>query len=72
MSAQLLGFKSKGADAIVTISYGIDGSLILKQIKQLGLPQPVIASSGVMVPAAHQPAARRTRSPICMASSMPS
>ena len=52
MSAQLLGFKSKGADAIVTISYGVDGSLILKQIKQLGMTQPVMASSGVMVPAA--------------------
>jgi len=52
MSAQLLNIKNKGADAFVTISFGADGALILKQVKQLGINLPTIASSGVMVPAA--------------------
>ncbi len=52
MSAQLLGFKNKGADAVVTVSYGIDGALVLKQVHQLGLTVPVITSSGVMIAAA--------------------
>jgi len=52
MSAQLLGFKGKNADTLVLVSYGTDGALIIKQIKQLGITTPLIASSGVMVPAA--------------------
>ncbi len=52
MSAQLLGFKRRDADAVVLVSYGADGALILKQTKQLGITTPLIASSGVMVPAA--------------------
>jgi len=52
MSAQLLGFKSRSADVVVTVSYGSDGALIVKQVKQLGITTPLIASSGVMVPAA--------------------
>ena len=52
MSAQLLGFKSKNADALVMVSYGADGALIIKQAKQMGFDVPRITSSGVMVPAA--------------------
>jgi len=52
MSAQLLKFKGADADAVVLVSYGSDGALIVRQVKQLGLGTPMVASSGVMVPAA--------------------
>jgi branched-chain amino acid transport system substrate-binding protein len=51
MSAQLLGFKAKGADALVLASYGNDGALIIKQIKQFGITTPLITAAGVMAPA---------------------
>jgi branched-chain amino acid transport system substrate-binding protein len=52
MSAQLLKIKNGGAEAFCTVSYGADGSLIIKQAKQLGFAMPMVCSSGVMVPAA--------------------
>lgn len=52
MSAQLLKFKGANADAVVLVSYGADGALIIRQVKQLGIGMPMVASSGVMVPAA--------------------
>lgn len=51
MSAQLLSFKAKGADAIVVVSFGNDGALIIKQIKQLGITAPMVTAAGVMAPA---------------------
>jgi branched-chain amino acid transport system substrate-binding protein len=51
MSAQLLSFKNKNADAIIVISYGVDGALIIKQARQLGLSVPLIVAAGVMGPA---------------------
>ncbi|SDV49494.1 ABC transporter substrate-binding protein [Chitinasiproducens palmae] len=54
MSAQLLNLKNKGADVIVAFVYPQDGALLLRQIKMLGLKQPVVASSAAFVPAALQ------------------
>jgi branched-chain amino acid transport system substrate-binding protein len=54
MSAQLLNLKNKGADAIIALSFPQDGALLLRQIKTMGLKQPVIASSGTFLPAAMQ------------------
>jgi len=51
MSAQLLSFKAKGADAIVVVSYGNDGALIIKQVKQFGINVPLVTATGVMAPA---------------------
>ena len=51
MSAQLIGFRSKGADALVLVSFGNDGALIIKQVKQLGITTPLITAAGVMAPA---------------------
>lgn len=54
MSAQLLNLKNKGADVILAFVYPQDGALLLRQIKMLGLKQPVVASSAAFVPAAMQ------------------
>jgi branched-chain amino acid transport system substrate-binding protein len=54
MSAQLLNLKNKGVDAIIALSFPQDGALLLRQIKTMGLKQPVIASSGTFLPAAMQ------------------
>ncbi|HJV82071.1 ABC transporter substrate-binding protein [Noviherbaspirillum sp.] len=54
MSAQLLNLKDKGADVILAFVYPQDGALLLRQIKTLGLSQPVISSSAAFVPAAMQ------------------
>jgi branched-chain amino acid transport system substrate-binding protein len=54
MSAQLLSLKNKGADAIIALSFPQDGALLLRQIKTMGLKQPVVASSGTFLPAAMQ------------------
>jgi len=54
MSAQLLNLKNKGADAIIALSFPQDGALLLRQIKTMGLKQPVVASSGTFLPAAMQ------------------
>ena len=51
MSAQLIGFKGKGADALVLASFGNDGALIMKQIKQLGITVPLVTAAGVLAPA---------------------
>ncbi|WP_421998547.1 ABC transporter substrate-binding protein [Reyranella sp.] len=52
MSAQLQKLKNAGADCLICISYGKDGALILKLLKEMGIDIPVVISSGVMVPAA--------------------
>lgn len=54
MSAQLINLKNKGADVILAFVYPQDGALLLRQIKSLGLKQPVVASSAAFVPAAMQ------------------
>ncbi|HEY0295505.1 MAG TPA: ABC transporter substrate-binding protein [Bordetella sp.] len=54
MSAQLLSLKNKGADVLLAFVYPQDGALLLRQIKMLGLKQPVVASSAAFVPAAMQ------------------
>ncbi|MNL06432.1 Receptor family ligand binding region [compost metagenome] len=54
MSAQLLSLKNKGADAIIALSFPQDGALLLRQIKTMGLKQPIVASSGVFLPSAMQ------------------
>jgi len=54
MSAQILSLKNKGADVIVAFVYPQDGAMLLRQIKMLGLKQPVVASSAAFVPAALQ------------------
>lgn len=54
MSAQLLNLKNKGADAIIALSFPQDGALLLRQIKTLGLKQPVVAASGTFLPSAMQ------------------
>ena len=53
-SAQLLSLRSKGTDAILVFGYPQDGALVLRQFKMLGFKIPVVASSGVLVPAALQ------------------
>jgi branched-chain amino acid transport system substrate-binding protein len=52
MSAQLQKLKNAGADCLISISYGKDGALILKQMNEMGIKLPIVVSSGVMVPAA--------------------
>lgn len=52
MSAQLQKLKNAGADCLICISYGKDGALILKLLKEMNIDIPVVISSGVMVPAA--------------------
>ncbi len=52
MSAQLQKIKNAGADCLICISYGKDGALVLKLLKEMSIDIPVVASSGVMVPAA--------------------
>ena len=52
MSAQLQKLKNAGAECLICISYGKDGALILKLLKEMNIDLPVVASSGVMVPAA--------------------
>jgi len=52
MSAQLQKLKNAGADCLICISYGKDGALVLKLMKEMGIDLPVVISSGVMVPAA--------------------
>ena len=52
MSAQLQKLKNAGADCLICISYGKDGALILKLLKEMNIDLPVVTSSGVMVPAA--------------------
>src|SRR5713226_1337497 len=52
MSAQLQKLKNAGADCLICISYGKDGALVLKLMKEMGIGLPVVISSGVMVPAA--------------------
>jgi len=54
MSAQLLSLKNKGADVILAFVYPQDGAMLLRQIKMLGIKQPVVASSAAFVPAAMQ------------------
>lgn len=54
MSAQILSLKNKGADVILAFVYPQDGAMVLRQIKMLGLKQPVVASSAAFVPAAMQ------------------
>ncbi|KCB49474.1 ABC transporter substrate-binding protein [Bordetella hinzii] len=54
MSAQILGLKNKGADVILAFVYPQDGAMLLRQIKMLGIKQPVVASSAAFVPAAMQ------------------
>lgn len=53
-SAQILNLKNKGADVILAFVYPQDGAMLLRQIKMLGLKQPVVASSAAFVPAAMQ------------------
>lgn len=52
MSAQIQKLKNAGADCFICISYGKDGALILKLVKEMGIDIPIVTSSGVMVPAA--------------------
>jgi ribosomal protein L1 len=52
MSAQLQKLKNAVADCLICISYGKDGALVLKLMKEMGIDLPVVISSGVMVPAA--------------------
>ena len=52
MSAQIQKLKNGGADCLICISYGKDGALILKLVKEMGINLPIVISSGVMVPAA--------------------
>ena len=52
MSAQLQKLKNAGADCLICISYGKDGALVLKLLKEMSIDLPVVISSGVMVPAA--------------------
>ena len=52
MSAQLQKLKNAGADCLICISYGKDGALVLKLMKEMSIDLPVVISSGVMVPAA--------------------
>lgn len=52
MSAQLQKLKNAGADCLICISYGKDGALVLKLLKEMSIDIPVVISSGVMVPAA--------------------
>ena len=54
MSAQILSLKNKGADVILAFVYPQDGAMLLRQIKMLGIKQPVVASSAAFVPAAMQ------------------
>jgi len=54
MSAQILSLKNKGADVLLTFVYPQDGAMILRQIKMLGVTQPVVSSSAAFVPAAMQ------------------
>jgi len=54
MSAQILRLKNKGADVLLAFVYPQDGAMILRQIKMLGVAQPVVASSAAFVPAAMQ------------------
>lgn len=53
-SAQLLGLRSKGADAILIFNYPQDGALVLRQSKLLGFKMPLVTSSAALVPAAMQ------------------
>lgn len=53
-SAQLLGLRNKGADAILIFNYPQDGALVLRQAKQLGFKMPLVTSSAALVPAATQ------------------
>ncbi len=52
MSAQLQKIKNADADCLICISYGKDGALVLKLLKEMNIALPVVVSSGVMVPAA--------------------
>jgi len=54
MSAQILSLKNKGADVLLAFVYPQDGAMILRQIKMLGVAQPVVSSSAAFVPAAMQ------------------
>lgn len=54
MSAQLFNLKNKGADVIIAFVYPVDGALLLRQMKTLGLKQPMMISSGGIVPASLQ------------------
>ncbi|WAL81271.1 ABC transporter substrate-binding protein [Pandoraea sp. XJJ-1] len=54
MSAQILSLKNKGADVILMFVYAQDGALLLRQLKTLGIAQPVVSSSAAFVPAAIQ------------------
>lgn len=53
-SAQILNLKNKGANVILAFVYPQDGAMLLRQIKMLGMKQPVVASSAAFVPAAMQ------------------
>lgn len=48
MTAQLLSIKNKGADVIVVWGRPGDVTLVMKQIKQLGLGLPVIGNSSIV------------------------
>jgi branched-chain amino acid transport system substrate-binding protein len=51
MSAQLLRLKSAGVDLIMQQGHGVDTALILKQVRQLNLGVPVLASSAAQTAA---------------------
>jgi branched-chain amino acid transport system substrate-binding protein len=52
MSAQILSLKNKGADVLLAFVYPTDGALLVQQIEQLGVEAPLVASSGLFLPAA--------------------
>ncbi|HGL4259974.1 ABC transporter substrate-binding protein [Burkholderia dolosa] len=54
MSAQILSLKNKGADGFIAFVYPQDGALLLRQMKALGIQQPLVTSSSGFVPAATQ------------------
>jgi branched-chain amino acid transport system substrate-binding protein len=51
MSAQLLRLKSAGADVIMQQGHAVDTALVLKQVRQLNLGLPVLASSAAQTAA---------------------
>ena len=48
--AQLLRIKAKNPEAIYLLSYLVDGAVVVKQIKELGLRSRILASSGLNSP----------------------
>jgi branched-chain amino acid transport system substrate-binding protein len=50
MSAQLLGIQDKGADVIVLFGRPTDVTIVMKQVKDLGLDIPIVGNASIAAP----------------------